>query len=223
MRNRLAWIGSVFTAIYLIVFISFIFDRLPELQTMALNNIGDFLAGAFGPIAFFWLVLGFMQQGTELRVSTEALRMQADELKASVLQQTALATAQQVSLENHEKSLEPILLLKYTGNKTIDGDEYCGFSLTNLGVYCESVYVQLYENGIEKYPMSLDPLYNGVERGFLLADFVDDYSERVLKVSYVKVSGRDGKQFFKVGIFPHEDGYYASIKKLLNHEPEVAT
>lgn len=223
MRNRLAWIGSVFTIIYLIVFISFIFGRLPELQTMALNNIGDFLAGAFGPIAFFWLVLGFMQQGTELRVSTEALRMQADELKASVLQQTALATAQQVSLENHEKSLEPILLLKYTGNETIEGDEYCGFSLKNLGVYCESVYVQLYEDGVEKYPMSLDSLYNGVERGFLLADFVDDFSERVLKVSYVKVSGRDGKQFFKVGIFAHEDGYYASIKKLLNYKLDLAT
>jgi hypothetical protein len=53
---------------------------------MPLNEVGDFLAGAFGPVAFLWLVLGFLMQ-------SEELRMQAIELRASATQQKALAKA----------------------------------------------------------------------------------------------------------------------------------
>lgn len=48
------------------------------------NEFGDFLAGAFSPVAFLWLVLGFVQQQKELQQNTEALKLQADELKNSV-------------------------------------------------------------------------------------------------------------------------------------------
>jgi hypothetical protein len=30
-----------------------------DLKQLSLNELGDFLAGAFGPLALFWLVLGF--------------------------------------------------------------------------------------------------------------------------------------------------------------------
>jgi hypothetical protein len=211
MRNRLAWIGSVITAIYLLGFTWFIFGRLPDLQIMPLNNVGDFLAGAFGPIAFFWLILGFMQQGTELRLSADALRMQADELKASVQQQTALVAAQQVSLENHERSLEPLLSLKYTGHTEIEGDFYSCFSLTNLGNYCESVYVRL--DGVEMHPIGLEPLYKDVERAFLLND-MDEMSKKLfLEVHYKKLSGRENYQVFELSAFEDEDGPDIRIKK----------
>lgn len=48
-----------------------------------LNGVGDFLAGMFAPVAFFWLVRGYYQQGEELKQNTEALKMQAEELKIS--------------------------------------------------------------------------------------------------------------------------------------------
>ena len=50
-----------------------------------LNEVGDFLAGVFAPLAFFWLVRGYYQQGEELRQNTQALKMQSDELANSVL------------------------------------------------------------------------------------------------------------------------------------------
>ena len=43
------------------------------LISMNLNEFGDFLAGVFAPLAFFWLVIGYFQ-------SKEALELQAKEL-----------------------------------------------------------------------------------------------------------------------------------------------
>lgn len=48
-----------------------------------LNEFGDFIAGAFAPLAFFWLVRGFYQQGKGLEQNSEALIMQAMELSNS--------------------------------------------------------------------------------------------------------------------------------------------
>lgn len=53
------------------------------LVALEINAIGDFLAGAFAPLGFFWLVAGFYQQGKGLDQNSEALKLQAKELKAS--------------------------------------------------------------------------------------------------------------------------------------------
>ncbi len=52
-----------------------------------LASKGDVLAGIFGPLTILWLVLGFLEQGIELRQNSEAIRLQSDELKNSVEQQ----------------------------------------------------------------------------------------------------------------------------------------
>lgn len=64
--------------------------KFDELVTLKLNEMGDLLAGVFGPVAFLWLILGYLQQGRELRISSEALIVQASELKNSVDQQKQL-------------------------------------------------------------------------------------------------------------------------------------
>ncbi len=104
-RNRLSQIGIKATVIYLIIIFtiipSFIFLGWIELKPITLNEIGDFLAGLFGPLAIFWLVLGFFQQGDELRNSVETLKLQADELRNSVEQQKAMVsiTGKQLDLD----------------------------------------------------------------------------------------------------------------------------
>jgi len=81
---------------------------LLELRPISLNEIGDFLAGLFGPIAFLWLVLGFLLQSAELRNSVTALKLQAKELQASVQQQKELVavTASAIEFEKLQRDLE---------------------------------------------------------------------------------------------------------------------
>lgn len=107
LRQHITEIGTALTAVYLFGMLVLICARGGQVLIMPLNEVGDFLAGVFGPVAFLWLVLGFLQQGEELRqntkalelqgnelkLSSEALLMQAEELKNSVEQQTIMATA----------------------------------------------------------------------------------------------------------------------------------
>jgi hypothetical protein len=71
-------------------------------RPVELNAWGDFFAGFFAPLAFLWLVLGYMQQGEELRNSRDALLLQAKELKNSVEQQSELVKVQ-AELRDQEK------------------------------------------------------------------------------------------------------------------------
>ncbi|WP_019097770.1 hypothetical protein [Pseudomonas putida] len=211
MRNRLAWVGAIFTAVYLTGFTWFIFDRLPQLQTMELNSVGDFLAGAFGPIAFFWLILGFMQQGAELRLSSEALRMQADELKASVQQQTALVEAQKVTLENHERSLEPLLEVEYKGSNVTAGLDADWFQVVNRGGYCRNVTAQFFGVGEEMHPMAVQPLAKDNPQGFRNTAILPINNQYRLSIAYEKINGVKGVQHFQLFKYPTETGVNFAI------------
>lgn len=99
-RNPLVfWLVAlylIFLLIYSFIYLSFYADHD---KAMALNELGDFLAGSFSPLAFLFLYLGYKQQGQELKQNTKALNMQAVELKNSVEQQTKLVETAKKDLE----------------------------------------------------------------------------------------------------------------------------
>lgn len=90
MGSTRVWIGGIASILYVFAMVVIAISRWHELRDLDLNELGDFLAGVFGPLAILWLVLGYFQQGEELKQNTEALHLQADELKRSVAQQEAL-------------------------------------------------------------------------------------------------------------------------------------
>lgn len=101
MSRKLSILGIVLTAAYAGL-LYFIFDgRIVESLTMDPNEIGDLLAGMFGPLAILWLILGFFQQGIELRQNTRALELQAEELKNSVEQQRDLVDVSRKQFESY--------------------------------------------------------------------------------------------------------------------------
>lgn len=93
---------------------------------LTLNELGDFLAGAFAPVAFIWLVAAVLIQSQELKAqqselreqrnelkltrtsmdnSRKVMKAQADEAKAQtefIGTQTAILQAEQVVRENNE-------------------------------------------------------------------------------------------------------------------------
>lgn len=52
-----------------------------KFAAMSPNEFGDFLAGAAAPLAFFWLVIGYLQQGKQLRLQRLELELQRNELE----------------------------------------------------------------------------------------------------------------------------------------------
>ncbi|BBU44954.1 hypothetical protein PPTS312_28690 [Pseudomonas putida] len=106
LRQHMVEIGGALTLVYLVGITALTWGRIGTLGDMPLNEVGDFLAGAFGPVAFLWLVLGFLQQGDELRLSTKALEDQAGELKRSVQHQSTMATAALEQMEAQRATLQ---------------------------------------------------------------------------------------------------------------------
>lgn len=99
-------VGSIATAIWLLLIAVYVWAKWSCFLTMDPNSLGDFVAGAFGPLALFWLVCGYFQQGLELRQNTEALNLQVEELRNSVLHQGEMARASMLQLELEKAKID---------------------------------------------------------------------------------------------------------------------
>jgi hypothetical protein len=98
------WIGVVLTLGYLSI-LGFAMVALDLKLMTSWSEMGDFLAGVFSPIAFFWLVLGYLQQQKELQQNTKALELQAEELKNSVEQYRDMVSVAREQLVAEEQSM----------------------------------------------------------------------------------------------------------------------
>ena len=82
------WLGLGLTASWLLLGAVYIeqefgwsnFSHLPAAE------MGSFLEGAFAPLAFLWLVIGYFLQRKELEQNTQALRAQSEEIQRTAEQ-----------------------------------------------------------------------------------------------------------------------------------------
>lgn len=98
--NWRIWLGLGLTASWLLLGAFYInavigwgkFAYLPA------DRLGSFLEGAFAPLAFLWLVIGYFLQKKELEQNTLALRAQANEIQRqseqAVIQSEKLAASE---------------------------------------------------------------------------------------------------------------------------------
>jgi len=212
MAKKLEFWGVSGTVVYLVLIATTVIFKFDSFIRLELNELGDFLAGVFGPVAFLWLVLGFLQQGRELKLSSDALRLQADELRASVEQQTQMVEAQQLSLENHERSLDPLLMLQsIEGTHDEDGEFHFQFKVVNKGAYCEDVVISVSSVYFD-FNLHPEPLYDDTYTTFSIAEGTDDRVS--VTISYRRVSGNTGVQKFQLDKYIHEDESWYAISKI---------
>ncbi|UST97310.1 hypothetical protein [Pseudomonas siliginis] len=151
--QKVEWYAAYGTVIYIGIIILVIAAKLEELFELKLNELGDFLAGVFGPVAFLWLVLGFLQQGRELKLSSDALRLQADELKNSVEQQSIMAAAAikqiesqslafDLQLQERERAMSALFSFDFIEDPDGRFPSMAHLKMTNYGGWANHVYLQ---------------------------------------------------------------------------------
>ncbi len=79
----LLWLGLVLTAIWIGLGFIYILEVLGPIRfiNQGADQIGGFLEGAFAPLAFLWLVIGFFLQQRELDENTRAIKGQYEALQ----------------------------------------------------------------------------------------------------------------------------------------------
>lgn len=80
-RDWRIWLGIIVTFVWLVGggwYVSIVTDASPG-GMLSLDTLGNFLEGAFAPLAFLWLVIGLFIQQRELANNTEALRRTSDQ------------------------------------------------------------------------------------------------------------------------------------------------
>lgn len=148
-------VGAFITVIWFVGIYFFCILNDYTFLNKELNSLGDFLAGIFAPIAFFWLILGYMQQGKQLEQNTKALeqqeialQLQIDEMRESVKQQKELANIQKQQFDSLNKAVRPIFVMSDSGFTYFSHPDGSGFlvqvsfNLTNLGGVANTVYIR---------------------------------------------------------------------------------
>lgn len=183
------WWAAHITAVYVGGAIVITGSRFEELILLKLNEIGDLAAGVFGPVAFLWLVLGYIQQGRELKLSSEALRMQAEELKELVRGQNQLVDA-------NEHPFEPAFRISIAGTVATGGKVV--YRLVNNGYRVHNVVVYFICDNNRSVGKLLGEMEAGVARDF---DFDEPNANGLgglIQVVYLRVSQKEGFQNFTV-------------------------
>ena len=84
-KNKLKSFAKKITKTYFITISIIFLILLPFLDLpKSYNELGDFLAGIFSPVAFFWLVIGYLMQHEELQLNRKSLNQQMKEFSKSV-------------------------------------------------------------------------------------------------------------------------------------------
>ena len=137
-------VGVVLTLFYLLVILLL---RGGDACALAwegnLNELGDFLAGVFTPLAFLWLVLGYFMQHTELRLQ----RQELEETRNKLGEQVELLRKQRE--DEHQRSLPR---LKLEGDSVSHGKQ--AWKIQNNGALARELKVLL-DNSEQSLPNTI--------------------------------------------------------------------
>lgn len=98
------WLGSSITLTWLLLGTFYISDSIGwnNISNLPADELGSFLEGAFAPLAFLWLVIGYFLQQKELQQNTQALQAQATEIQRSA-EQAVIQSQKMIESEVHAR------------------------------------------------------------------------------------------------------------------------
>lgn len=178
--RNLMWVCGVGTSLYVSGIFILMGSRFSELINLNLNELGDFFAGAFGPPAFLWLVLGQIQQRRDIAQNAEA----------------------------YERSLEPALTLQYSRTEQTETGPADFFVISNFGPYCTKVAVMVAGHSLAEITTYLNPLANGISQEFGVGQHLPRDGFYKIRFTYEKQSGMPSERQFAFSRSTIEDKFY---------------
>lgn len=102
--NWRIWLGLGLTVFWILLGAIYISTNTGWVgfATQAPEELGNFLEGAFAPLAFLWLVIGYFLQQKELEQNTKALRAQSVEIQRSA-EQAVIQSKNLAASELHQR------------------------------------------------------------------------------------------------------------------------
>jgi hypothetical protein len=198
-------VGLCATATYLAAVATYMMIYQRDVSSMPPPDLAEFLAGTFSPLAFFWLVLGFFQQGEELRNTAGALWLQGEELRHSVQQQRRLVCAQEAQLTFDRDVLEfdraetrrqakPAFIFTHAGPVPEGNSAFTHARLLNRGATCTDFRMQIGAATVNR------PLFEAGEGHEILVDIPHEplSGRGEYTASFVDALGSIGEQKIQV-------------------------
>jgi hypothetical protein len=148
----LLWLGLGLTTFWVALQLFYIIDIVGVRHFVEEGppSVGGFLEGAFAPLAFLWLVVGFFLQREELQRSSRAIKLQYNEMRRTAenaeIQSRAIAGSEMHARQEAflrlvdliQRQLAAVLGLLFMSSQTVSAggttpDEETGAMWTQLG------------------------------------------------------------------------------------------
>lgn len=199
-KNWIWWLFGGYVA-FVIIYSIFFMAMGGKNYLLPSNELGDFLAGIVSPVAFLFLILGYLQQKNVIAENTKVLSEQMEELKLS--KQLMIETNQpHFSFDNFELKhyLEDDLLsIKF---KITNQNQNCTLQRLNFLEDCEKVTVlgellrflprgeSLLMQVSIKHPMDIFP------------------PETMFSIEYIDIFGHKNQLFYVLQFTPNSSTIY---------------
>lgn len=100
------WFFIIITICYFLILHQFLDVTFAKVKVLPVNELGDFLAGTFSPLAFLFLILGYLQTNKSLGQNSEAIAQQAEAIKQQALSLQMQAQELKISNESLKRQVE---------------------------------------------------------------------------------------------------------------------
>ncbi len=209
MNNKILY---VITAVWVLFFIGIYALGLFERPT-TFNELGDFLAGLFAPVALFWIIAGYNQQSKALKISMDSLNIQNTLMKRN---QTKL----EPFIKVETNLIEPFIMIDQVNDET---EKVLSFSFKLEAEKNDAREIEIFDiNGIMNIERK-NELKRDEEFEFHISSdefkrniFFKDGKNLEFKIRYQSILGDVKEDFYKFKII-EKDGEYkympASLSK----------
>ncbi len=163
-------------------------------REMSPNEVGDLFAGIAGPLAFIWLVYGYLLQGI-------SMRQHAKEIAQSAMALSMQAVQMEAQKKRRAIAIAPNFQLRSLGGDPISETAHeARFEIENINEGARKIQIHFEGNRYQAEPSQIDELMRGTCRNMKFSFNSNASAPISFSVNYVDIDGNYGVCRFQMEI-----------------------